>query len=145
MVLGALIILVLAGLLFLTGLQADSGWLPAELFTAKHELTSSGKNIHVLLSINYSEHITTDMYDVPRGTDVLSILEMKHSVAGKEYAGMGFFITEIDGIKQDESHSWLFFVNGKPASASADNTIVEEDAQIEFRFLSNNEAMKYFE
>ena len=99
----------------------------------------------MLLSINYSEHITTDMYDVPRGTDVLSILEMKHSVAGKEYAGMGFFITEIDGIKQDESHSWLFFVNGKPASASADNTIVEEDAQIEFRFLSNNEAMKYFE
>ncbi|NOX71294.1 MAG: DUF4430 domain-containing protein [Candidatus Micrarchaeota archaeon] len=84
------------------------------------------------------------MYDVPPGTDVLSVLKTEHDVSGKEYAGMGFFITEIDGVKQDEGHSWLFFVNGKPASASVDNTIVEEDVQIEFRFLSNDEAMKYF-
>ena len=114
------------------------------MFTAKQSSISSEKSVSAELTINYGSRRIREIYSIPSGTDALAMLKLKHDVSGREYAGIGFFITGIDGTNQDKGHSWLFFVDGKPASSSAGNTIIKEDTQIEFRFLPNDETMKYF-
>lgn len=39
------------------------------------------------------------------------------SFFGKEYAGMGFFVNEINGIKNDASNNkfWIYYINGESA------------------------------
>jgi hypothetical protein len=62
----------------------------------------------------------------------------------KEYAGMGKIITSIDNVNQNTTNSWMYFVDDKLASVSVDNYIITKDTSITFRYLSNEEAFKYF-
>jgi len=85
------------------------------------------------------------MIEVKNGTTVLEVLESIADVETKEYTGMGKLVTSIDGVKQDSEHSWLYFVNGELASISVDNYKLSEDSSFTFKYLSSEEALKYFE
>lgn len=124
----------------------DSAGVLTGFTTADPTSGSQGKISDVALTIDFgsgseqvSEFITAD-----EGMNALEVLKNNHDIEGQEYAGMGYFITGIDGVTQDSEHSWLFFVDGTPAQASADNVIVEEGMEIKFMYLSNDDAMGYF-
>ncbi len=102
--------------------------------------------VTVTVSVDYGGgRMKTNEVSVREGESVLSALRKSHDVDGKEYEGMGFFITAIDDVKQDDSHSWIFFIDGKPAEKAASAIKVSDGMKVEFRYLSNDEAMKLFE
>jgi hypothetical protein len=72
------------------------------------------------------------------------VLNSTTKVEYKEYAGMGKIITSIDGVAMNDTYSWLYFVNDKLAMVSVDNYLLAEDSSIAFKYLSNEEALKYF-
>jgi len=52
----------------------------------------------------------------------------------------GKFITSINGASQDESHYWMFFVNGKLASVGSSSYVLESGDEIEFKLMDSQEA-----
>ena len=101
--------------------------------------------IRVNAKIDFGTSEKNRMIEVKNGTTVLEVLESIADVETKEYTGMGKLVTSIDGVKQDSEHSWLYFVNGELASISVDNYKLSEDSSFTFKYLSSEEALKYFE
>jgi hypothetical protein len=62
--------------------------------------------------------------------DFMAKLEQEGKISFKEknYIGMGELITEINGLDNNGSESWIYYVNGKEASAGVSNyKLVNED------------------
>jgi Domain of unknown function (DUF4430) len=53
--------------------------------------------------------------------------------AGVEYPGMGFFVTEINGISQGEGSYWMLYRNGNPVNCGAAECWVEPGEVVEWR------------
>jgi hypothetical protein len=50
--------------------------------------------------------------------DLMSVLKMENKISffGKNYADLGFFIEEINGIKNNPlDKNWVYYINGEPA------------------------------
>ena len=81
-----------------------------------------------------SEHLTGyTAYDVLKSHVEKQGIELKI----KEY-GFGVFIEQIGDKIGDKNNFWLYYVNGKPANASADRVKVELGDVIKFEWTSNN-------
>ena len=67
--------------------------------------------------------------------DVLKFYSKEHGVVlkVKEY-DFGMFVEGIGDKMGDKNNFWLYYVNGKLANASADNTEVEAGDIIKFEF-----------
>lgn len=78
------------------------------------------------------------------GITAFAILNSTAKVNYTEYKGMGRFITSINGVAQNSTHSWMYFVNGNLSVVSADNYYPNNNDNISFVFMSNAEAGKYF-
>ena len=97
------------------------------------------------LLIDYGSHEIDGIVTIESGKTALDALEINHKVDGKMYEGMGYFVTGIDDIKSNNDYNWLFFVDGEVAQSSADNIEISDGIEIEFRYLSNEESMRFFE
>lgn len=62
--------------------------------------------------------------------------ENKISFSGKEYSGMGFFVDEINGIKNDNltGKYWIYYINGKSAQVGVSNYIIKPNDLIEWKY-----------
>ena len=111
-------------------------------------LYSSGEKqegkIKVEINIDFGTSEKSETIRVQNGTTVFEVLNSTTNVEYKEYAGMGKIITSIDGVAMNDTYSWLYFVNDKLAMVSVDNYLLTEDSSITFKYLSNEEALKYF-
>jgi len=99
--------------------------------------------INILLEIENGAGTSEEKYTVNNGTTAFQVLNETHSVEYKEYS-IGYFITSIDGVEQNTTHSWLYFINGDPSSVSSDRYYLSDGDILDFKFLSNEEGMKYF-
>ena len=52
--------------------------------------------------------------------------ENKFSFKTKEYPGLGYFVEEINGVKEGGGKYWIYYVNGKEASVGIRDYIVKE-------------------
>jgi len=94
------------------------------------------------LKIEYGESIKENLI-VENHTTAFQVLNKTHKVEYKEYP-LGYFITGIDGIRQNETHSWLYFVNDSVIMESSDKYYLSYGDVLTFKFLSSEESMKYF-
>lgn len=62
--------------------------------------------------------------------------EGKLRFSGTNYSGLGFFIEEINGVKNDarENKFWLYYVNGKEASVGISGYTLTPDDVVEWKF-----------
>jgi hypothetical protein len=109
-------------------------------FTSKELL---GK-IKVEAKIDFGTSEKTKTVDVQNGTTVFDVLNSVATVEYKEYAGTGKMITSIDGFSQNSSYSWMYFVDDKLASMAADKYALTKDSSFTFKYMLNEEALKYF-
>jgi hypothetical protein len=65
------------------------------------------------------------------------------TVEYKEFAGMGKFVISIDGIAQNSTHSWMYFVDDRLAGVACDKYTLTKDSSFLFKYMSNEEAMEY--
>ena len=112
--------------------------------TSIYEPLVREEKIVLSLETNYGKNTKKESLEVKNGSTAFQALNKTHIVEYKEYS-FGYFITGIDEVRQNETHSWLYFVNGVPPLASVDNYVLEEEDILIFRFLSSEESMKYFE
>ncbi|MDO8592723.1 MAG: DUF4430 domain-containing protein [bacterium] len=65
--------------------------------------------------------------------------ENKISFSGKNYAELGFFAEEINGVKNNPSgENWLYYVNGQPAQVGISNYIIKNNDIIEWKYENKN-------
>lgn len=65
----------------------------------------------------------------------LEILKNTHQIESQD-SSIGVFVTGIDEIKNQENKFWMFYVDGKLASTSADKYQTKAGEKIEWRYES---------
>lgn len=74
--------------------------------------------------------------------DLMNQLEAKNKISfsGKEYAGMGFFVDEINGVKNDNlaGKYWIYYINGESAQVGISNYVIKPNDLIEWKYETAN-------
>lgn len=92
------------------------------------------ETIQVVMLINGAEYLTATK-PVSSVYDLMNALREQNRIDFKSnnYSGMGFFITEINGVKNDPAgKNWLYYVNDKLAPIG-----------ISFYKLKNNDTIEW--
>jgi len=69
--------------------------------------------------------------------DLMNLLKMENKInfSGKNYSGLGFFVEEINGLKNNPlGENWIYYVNGQPAQVGVSNYLIKNDDIIEWRY-----------
>lgn len=85
------------------------------------------------------------LYEVslPENSSVYEMMKMirsenpDFSFNGKEYSGLGFFVEEINGVrnnKDSRENYWIYYINGKKAEAGISNYIVKSGDEILWKY-----------
>jgi len=81
---------------------------------------------------------TTTVYQLMQNLSASSIKPF--SFQTKEYAGMGHFVEEINGIKNNptENKYWIYYINGESAKVGISNYIIHKGDVIEWKYENTN-------
>ena len=61
--------------------------------------------------------------------------EKKIDFQGKDYASLGFFVEQINGIRNNPGgKNWVYYVNGRPAPVGVSNYRVKANDVIEWKY-----------
>lgn len=97
----------------------------------------------VKLIVNNSEYnfeITKDItvYELMQNLSASSIKPFRFS--GQEYTGLGFFVNEINGIKNDPQAGkyWIYYINGESAKVGISHQQINSQDIIEWKYDSTN-------
>lgn len=83
---------------------------------------------------------STETVRVPVNGTALQALNASHTVNVTRYSS-GAFVTGIDGLHQNATHSWIYFVNGTMPSRAVDRLELGADARVTFLYLPNEKAL----
>ncbi|MDY6776655.1 MAG: DUF4430 domain-containing protein [Candidatus Nanohaloarchaea archaeon] len=83
---------------------------------------------------------TSETLQVSNTTTAFEAVNRSHRVEYSTYSS-GIFITGIDGVMQNDTHSWMYLVNGEPPSTGADSYTLEDGDNLTFWYMSNKRAM----
>lgn len=116
-----------------------------EYFTEDKELESEEPkevNIEtVTLKINNQEY-NTNLGESNTVYEVMEKLaqESNFSFSGKEYSSLGFFVDEINGVKNNNKTGeyWIYYVNGVSAKVGISNYLLNNNDLIEWKYESSN-------
>lgn len=93
--------------------------------------------INVILVINEKRYEAA----VPSGSAVLNLMEIlkkqnKLDFDGKNSSGLGFFVEEINGIKNNPSANtyWIYYVNGEAAAVGISTYIIKNNDVIAWEY-----------
>lgn len=68
---------------------------------------------------------------------LLQAAEKNNFKVDYENQSFGVFIRSIDGVANQKSVFWLYYVNGLPAPVAADKQVIGNGDRVEFRFTSS--------
>ena len=63
--------------------------------------------------------------------------EGKINFTEKNYAGIGKFIEEINGVKGNSDHSWIYYVNGRQAQVGVSNYKLKPGDVVSWKYEKN--------
>lgn len=129
------IVLVSAAVLIVLSLQTNPG-VPGteERGTQKAE---APRTIAVTLVVEGASHdlqapLSSSVYDVMSRAQAAGIMEF----SGKEFSGIGYFVEEINGKREDLKgrHFWILYMNGQKAKAGVSSLVVNNQDIIEWKY-----------
>lgn len=95
-----------------------------------------GTDISVTLKTGETSYEVT----IPQGSSVYDVMERAQAqgfmFAGREFSGLGFFVEEIEGRRQNPKDRmyWIYYVNEKKAQVGVSLYIIEDNNVITFRY-----------
>lgn len=108
--------------------------------------TLSDQLVSVHVTIRQGSDILSDQtLDVNKGATALSVFDELHELDTQEFAGLGTLITGVDGLAQDDSHYWIFFINDEPAQEGVSIHILQESTSLSLALLTADESAALFE
>jgi hypothetical protein len=61
--------------------------------------------------------------------------EKKIDFKGKDYSGLGFFVEEIDGVKNNQAgNNWFYYVNGQQAPVGVSSYKIKNNDVVEWKY-----------
>jgi hypothetical protein len=69
--------------------------------------------------------------------DLMNLLKIKNKIkfSGKNYQELGFFVEEINGLKNNPAgENWLYYVNGQPVQVGVSNYKIKNGDTIEWKY-----------
>ena len=93
-----------------------------------------------ILTVSGEEYTTefkegTTVYELMQNLSASSVKPF--SFSGKDYgAGMGYFVTEINGVKNDPQTGkyWIYYINGQTAQFGISSYIINKGDKIEWKY-----------
>ncbi len=115
-------ILIAIGGVFILNSKEKSSPADSPLPSEKEKIESQLIKNFVTLKIN-EQKIDSNIKEKESIAELMTQLqdEGKITFTEKNYAGMGKFIEEINGIKNNGDKNWIYYVNGKKAQIGISN------------------------
>lgn len=69
--------------------------------------------------------------------DLMNLLKAENKIdfSGKNYAGLGFFVEALNGLKNNPvGENWVYYINGQPAPVGISNYELKNNDVIEWRY-----------
>jgi len=104
--------------------------------TPKPVSAPAEEKINAVMIISGLKHET----EVKPGSSVYEMMnllknENKIDFSGKNYSGLGFFVEEINGLKNNPlGENWVYYVNGQPAPVGVSNYSIKNNDLIEWKY-----------
>lgn len=95
------------------------------------------ENPSVEVKIDDGTSVLSYRVDIGSRESALDVLVRVATVDYKTFGELGASVTGINGIKQDESHYWLFLVNDKKPSVLCSGYYPNNDDVIIFRYITS--------
>lgn len=92
--------------------------------------------IQVSLTLEKPNETVSEQVDVAVNSTVFDAVNQTYPVEYTEY-DFGYFITSIDGLEQNDTHSWLYYVNNESATKAVNNYVLNETDNVTFRYTAN--------
>ena len=74
--------------------------------------------------------------------DLMNQLQSENQItfSGKDYPGMGMFVEEINGIKNNSQDNkyWIYYINGQSAQVGISNYTIKPNDVIEWKYENTN-------
>ncbi|WEL23848.1 hypothetical protein HBNXNv_1016 [Candidatus Nanohalovita haloferacivicina] len=115
--------------LFLLALAASG----MQFSNSAPEVTFGEEHVVVNLTVEKPDAVLNENVSVRQNSTVFHVLNSTYDVEYTEY-DFGYFVTSINGLSQNDTHSWLFYVDGEMPSTSVDNYRLSDSANVTFRY-----------
>lgn len=96
-------------------------------------LPSQPKKVHIRLTIDFGDHISTHSA-VEASTPLEGLQKTGEFLETKVY-DFGTMVIKIGNRGNVKDHAWLYFVNGKEASVSADRYDTSDQDMVEWKYV----------
>ncbi|MFB6292496.1 MAG: DUF4430 domain-containing protein [Candidatus Nanohaloarchaea archaeon] len=100
--------------------------------------------LEVNLTVDYGVNVSTQVIEVANGSTAFDALNHTAEVEFQE-SSYGYFITGVNDVSQNATHSWIYLVNGEAPKKAANRFRLENRDRILYLYLHNNKTGKYFE
>jgi hypothetical protein len=94
--------------------------------------------INVSLELQKPGEKVTDYAVVPVNSTAFRAVNQTYEVEYTEY-DFGYFVTSVDGLPQNDTHSWLYAVNNESATTSVNSYRLESGDQVSFKYTVQQE------
>ena len=125
---------VAAGLLMVIGLALISG-------TQLSQASADGDRINVNLTVDYRNSVDSEIVNVNNSSSAFQVLNQTYDVGYSE-SSYGYFITSINCVSGNESNYWVYEVNGETPEVGAGQYSLEENDDLRFSLMTQNESME---
>jgi hypothetical protein len=144
---GFLIFLTSLGLIYGKEFLKLSTWKEQSSISFKEESLIKNKESFEDSKIGLIEatlEVNNEKYEaeIPEGStvyDLMLCLQKKYnnfSFSGREFSGLGFFVEEINGLKQDKDKGfyWIYYINNKVAPLGVSNYKLKNKDNITWKY-----------
>lgn len=135
--------IIIVAALFLGGIICYSNYLSNAKINNNTTAQTDNSSQNINVSMEVGEKNETSV--LKEGTTVYQFMEMlkgeeKISFSGKDYPNMGFFVEEINGVKNDSEKNlyWMYYVNDQPATEGISTRILKNGDKITWKLEKSN-------
>lgn len=93
--------------------------------------------ITISLELDKPDSDVRQEVDLGANSTAFDALNKSFEVNYAEY-DFGYFVTSINGISQNQTHSWLYLVNDEPATKAVNKYYLSEGDNVTFIYTSEN-------
>ncbi len=66
-----------------------------------------------------------------------AVLKKIVDIKGENFSGLGFFVDEINGLKEGNGYSWIYYINGKKATVGVSSCKLQNGDLINWVYEKN--------
>lgn len=110
----------------------------SDLSVSKFETSSTNKEkVFANLVVDFGEEKKVAYQSISSTSAYDILLNAQVEVLAKEY-DFGLMVEEIDGVGKDKDRAWIYYVNGKSGSISADKFKLQDGDRVEWKYTQIN-------